>query len=113
MRSPIAKPATSAPNAATRADVRAHRGNLAALDRHVGLLEVADRTIEAEYAATLDQDRTAGRGRGRLLGLGRADDHREVMWAWVSAHWPTRRKQFPGKEKRYCGLTPASLRSLP
>ena len=51
-----------------------HRGNLAALDQHVGLLEIADRAVEAEHAAALDQDRTAGRGRGRLLGLGRADD---------------------------------------
>ena len=45
-----------------RADVRPHRRDLAALDQHVGLLEVADRAVEREHAAALDQDRPAGRG---------------------------------------------------
>ena len=61
-------------------DVRLHRGNPAALDQDIGLLEVADRAIEAEHATALDQDRPARRGgRGRRLGLsdsGRARSHR-------------------------------------
>ena len=42
---------------------------LLALDQHVGLLEVADRAVERQHAAALDQDRAAGRSRGsrRLL----------------------------------------------
>ena len=46
-----------------RADVRPHGGNLAALHQHVGLLEVADRSVEREHAAALDQNGPARSGR--------------------------------------------------
>src|SRR5262249_50786457 len=50
--------------------------NLAALDQHVGLLEVSDRAVEAEHAAALDQDRAPRRGCAWLLGAGGADHSR-------------------------------------
>ena len=64
-----------------RADVRPHRGDLAALDQHVGLLEVADRAVEREHAAALDQDRAARSGRAaglcaRAVPTDRAGDGR-------------------------------------
>ena len=52
-----------------RIDVRPHRGDALALDQHVGLFEVADRTIERQHAAALEQDRPARRRAGGLLGL--------------------------------------------
>src|SRR5262249_1976935 len=58
-----------------RVDIGTHGGNLAALDEHVGLLEVADGAVEAEHAATFDQDRPPRRGcAARLLRTGRACD---------------------------------------
>ena len=64
-----------------RADVRLHRRDFAALDQHVGLLEVADRPVEREHEAALEQDRPAGapasappaprRGRSRSRDRGR------------------------------------------
>ena len=43
-----------------RADVRPHRRDLLAFDQNVGLLEIADRAVERQHAAALDQDRPAG-----------------------------------------------------
>src|SRR5262249_12573377 len=54
-----------------------HGRNLAALDEHVGLFEVADGAVESEYAAALDQDRPPRCGRAAgLLSTGRADHAR-------------------------------------
>jgi hypothetical protein len=39
-----------------KGDVRAHLANLAALDEHVGLGEIADLPIEGEHDAALEQD---------------------------------------------------------
>src|SRR5262249_46295229 len=62
-----------------RADARLHGRDLAALDKHVGLLEVSECAVEGKHAASLDQDRSSRCGRAaRLLcgsGLPTRADH--------------------------------------
>jgi len=49
-----------------RCDVTTHGGNCFALDEHIRRFKIAERAVEREHAAALDQNRTTGGACGLL-----------------------------------------------